>query len=249
MHLSQFFLSQTWNLLLLLSWCKQFCQSSVRTQSQTWIAHIDHHGCINQLLCLVNGKFLKTKHWVFTTLFEMPFFTNVQTLKLGFQSNYRHWQGLWQAFLLGVLSVMLELTVGSTWFCGCAQRACADRLGTKTNTTAKPSLQDLGQLDWGAVARNDVTRDRRGKKIEKSACLQSIVLAMFSCQFCSPDERSLWLAKLQQVIAREVEKNFKKWHPSIWRQNLLEIPSKMPLKSHRSISPMCRNSRKVNGSV
>ena len=32
-RLSQFFLSQTWNLLLPPSWCKQFCQSCVRTFS------------------------------------------------------------------------------------------------------------------------------------------------------------------------------------------------------------------------
>ena len=90
-------------------------------------------GGVQLILCLVNSIFLKTKRWVFITLFEIRFFTNIQTLKLGFQSNYHHRQ----AFLLGVLSAMLELTVGSTSSRGRAQSTCADRLDTKTKTTAE----------------------------------------------------------------------------------------------------------------
>ena len=58
-----------------------------------------------------------TKHWVFIRLFENRIFTNIQTL-LGFQSNYWHRQ----AFLLGVLSAILELTMDSSWSRGRAER-------------------------------------------------------------------------------------------------------------------------------
>ena len=114
--------------------------------------------------------------WFSIRLFESRFFTKIKTPLIGFQSNYRHRP----AFLFGVLSAILDLTMTSSWSREAHSQTASTRI-RKMTKKQKEQNRNLNSVPHGPSNNTYVSYVRR----QKSRRMKTLGSPAFICFTCA----------------------------------------------------------------